>query len=299
MHTHVGPCPLGAYCSSKGEHTPLALPGFFPSPDEPYVFIACLSKQACQGQALGAVTTSLPIAARGNADASNGNDNSTNSNGGGSGGGGDGDGGSDSYSNDGGYGEAFVIGGFPDQAEAVAFGCKTGHGGFMCSECVQGYYKVKDLCFQCEESRWSDFFINLLFLLLGAGAVLGLMVKFNIEFALLDVLIQHLQTMGLFLQLDLGWNTAIRSALGLSSLVLVELDKLGLSCGTGRDGFLDAYYQSLSIPVAVCAVAVTAVLVYRLCNLVRWDITSRLASRHQRDVEYLVHSYFQMFMDVM
>jgi hypothetical protein len=100
-----------------------------------------------------------------------------------------------------------------DEFNVVAFGnrCSASTTGDLCNDCVEGFYKLNNVCEVCPNNMPLLIGLGVGFLLVGAGIARWLM-QYNMNYAICTIFVDYAQVVAVFVQADVPWPDELREA---------------------------------------------------------------------------------------
>ncbi len=132
----------------------------------------------------------------------------------------------------------------------MSFGnrCTPSNMGELCSLCVEGFYKVNNVCTVCPNNT-----LLLVGIFLGVIVLLGILFwylsRFHVNYAICNIFIDYAQVVAVFVQADVPWPGQLRAAfVYLSALNFNLVEILGVEC-TVALSYSDKFFGYLIAPV--------------------------------------------------
>jgi len=126
--------------------------------------------------------------------------------------------------------------------------CADGYEEKGCAQCSKNYYRLKQECNLCPETKWESYLI-LLLMLVGFIMVLPLLVKLLRRFKAISLLFVFVQITAVLSDLDFNWPPVIRNLYKYFAIFTFDIQLLQPECHIPRFDFFTRYFVVVLSPL--------------------------------------------------
>jgi hypothetical protein len=175
--------------------------------------------------------------------------------------------------------------------------CDRKYMGLGCDVCSPNHFKVNNQCDECPANEWLYVLIAL-FVGSGAGGCAWFLNKYNVNLAILNIMVDFFQGISLFIRADVPWPAAVRNVISLMSALNFNIEILGIECAVD---FLysEKFAIKMIMPVATLGLLLTTYLttfaIMKLSEKFEWQRTLNVLKHFELFDDACIGAYIIFF----
>jgi hypothetical protein len=175
--------------------------------------------------------------------------------------------------------------------------CDRKYMGISCDECSPGHFKVNYQCDECPSNEW--LYVILAFFVVAVGSTCcWFLTKYNVNLAILNIMVDFFQGISLFVRADVPWPAAVRQAMDLMSALNFNIEILGIECAVD---FLysEKFALKMVTPLVILGVILTTylatLLIVKASKKFEWERTSQVLKHFELFDDACIGAYIIFF----